>query len=64
MGFREDLRSRMPYPEETARLSIALGTPVVDVCRIALDSQGTPVEVNEMTADSSAYTFRYEFDRP
>jgi len=36
----------------------------VDVCRIALDAEGTPVEVNEMTADSSAYIFRYEFDRP
>jgi hypothetical protein len=24
-------------------------------------SDGTPVEVNEMTADSSAYVFRYEF---
>lgn len=61
--FREDLRSRMPRPEETERLAIASGTPVVDICRIALDADETPVEVNEMTADSSAYVFRYEFDR-
>lgn len=61
--FREDLRSRMPRPEETERLAIAPGTPVVDICRIALDADETPVEVNEMTADSSAYVFRYEFDR-
>jgi hypothetical protein len=27
----------------------------------ARDATGTPVEVNEMTADSSAYIFRYEF---
>ena len=60
--FREDLRSRMPRPEEIDRLAIAPGTPVVDICRIALDADGAPVEVNEMTADSSAYVFRYEFD--
>jgi GntR family transcriptional regulator len=61
--FREDLRSRMPRPEKTERLAIAPGTPVVDICRIALDAGETPVEVNEMTADAGAYVFRYEFDR-
>jgi len=40
---------------------IAAGTPVVEICRVALDADGTPVEVNEMTADSSAYVFKYEF---
>ena len=59
--FREDLRSRMPLPAETERLEIAAGTPVVEICRVALDADGTPVEVNEMTADSSAYIFRYEY---
>lgn len=61
--FREDLRSRMPHPEEVERLAIAPGTPVVDISRVALAADGTPVEVNEMTADSSVYVFRYEFDR-
>jgi GntR family transcriptional regulator len=61
--FREDLRSRMPRPEEIESLAIAPGTPVVDICRVALDANDTPVEVNEMTADASAYVFRYEFDR-
>jgi GntR family transcriptional regulator len=61
--FREDLRSRMPQPEEIERLAIVLGTPVVDICRVAVTADGTPVEVNEMTADASAYVFRYEFDR-
>jgi GntR family transcriptional regulator len=48
---------------EIERLEIAPGTPVMKICRVALDAGGTPVEVNEMTADSSAYIFRYEFDR-
>jgi GntR family transcriptional regulator len=59
--FREDLRSRMPLPAEADRLQIPAGTPVVEICRVALDAAGTPVEMNEMTADSSAYVFRYEF---
>jgi GntR family transcriptional regulator len=59
--FREDIRSRMPLPAEADRLQIAAGTPVVEICRVALDADGLPVEVNEMTADSSAYIFRYEF---
>jgi GntR family transcriptional regulator len=59
--FREDLRSRMPSPDEVDRLEITPGTPVIDIIRIAVDSDGAPVEVNEMTADASAYVFRYEF---
>jgi GntR family transcriptional regulator len=59
--FREDLRSRMPLPDEAERLQIAAGTPIVEISRVALDANGFPVEVNEMTADSSAYIFRYEF---
>lgn len=60
--FREDIRARMPLPDETERLQVAAGTPVVEICRVALDAAGNPVEVNEMTADASAYVFRYEFD--
>ena len=60
--FREDIRARMPLPDEAGRLQIAAGTPVVEICRTAVDTAGIPVEVNEMTADSSAYVFRYEFD--
>jgi GntR family transcriptional regulator len=59
--FREDLRSRMPSTDEIERLDIAPGTPVIDIIRLAVDTEGTPVEVNEMTADASAYVFRYEF---
>ena len=60
--FREDLRSRMPSPDEVDRLEVAPGTPVIEVIRIAVDANDSPVEVNEMTADASAYVFRYEFD--
>jgi GntR family transcriptional regulator len=61
--FREDLRARMlPEPDEDAvRLALSPGTPVMEIIRTAYDADGTPVEVNEMTADASAYVFRYEF---
>jgi GntR family transcriptional regulator len=59
--FREDLRARMPEPGEAAALQLAAGTPVVEVIRTAYTSDGQPVEVNEMTADASAYVFRYDF---
>jgi UTRA domain len=59
--FREDLRSRMPNSDEAERLEIVPGTPVIDIIRVAVDANGATVEVNEMTADASAYVFRYEF---
>ncbi|OKK19605.1 GntR family transcriptional regulator [Streptomyces sp. CB00455] len=62
--FREEIRSRMPGPEEAARLGLAAGTPVVLVCRTAYTAEGKAVEVNEMVLDSSAYVLEYEFDAP
>lgn len=62
--FREEVRARMlPEPDErAARLALAPGTPVMEVTRTAYDESGAAVEVNEMTADASAYVFAYEFD--
>jgi len=60
--FREDLRARMPLPEESERLELTAGTPAVEIVRTAYDQDGTPIEVNEMIADGGAYVFRYEFD--
>ena len=59
--FREDLRARMPLAEEAERLQLPPGTPVVEITRTAYAADGTPVEVNEMTADAGSYVFRYEF---
>jgi GntR family transcriptional regulator len=60
--FREDVRARMPQPEETDTLDLpSAGTPVVDIVRTAFTSAGRPIEVNEMTLDASAYILRYDF---
>ena len=59
--FREELKSRMPSADETARLGLAAGTPVIEIARTAFDATGRPVEVNEMVLDASSYLLQYDF---
>ncbi|MFJ2025047.1 GntR family transcriptional regulator [Streptomyces sp. NPDC087897] len=60
--FREEIRSRMPLPEETAKLRLPTGTPVMLICRTAFAEEGRVVEVNEMVLDAAAYVLEYDFD--
>lgn len=60
--FREEVRSRMPSPDETARLGLAPGTPVVLIVRTAFATDARVVEVNEMVLDASAYVLEYDFE--
>ena len=60
--FSEELRARMPGPEETAALQLPAGTPVITVQRRAFTAVGRAVELNEITMDASAYVLEYEFD--
>ncbi|MFF8275068.1 GntR family transcriptional regulator [Streptomyces lateritius] len=60
--FREEIRCRMPTAAESSRLSLELGTPVILIARTAFTAKGAPVELNEMTLDSSSYVLEYDFD--
>ncbi|MYX11401.1 UTRA domain-containing protein [Streptomyces sp. SID8375] len=60
--FREEVRSRMPAPEEADRLRLPAGTPVLLISRTAMTADGRTVEANEMILDSSAYVLEYGFD--
>ncbi|WP_031026118.1 GntR family transcriptional regulator [Streptomyces albus] len=60
--FREEIRCRMPSQEEASRLKLSMGTPVILLCRTAFADEGHPVELNEMTLDSSSYVLEYDFD--
>ncbi|MFF7233336.1 UTRA domain-containing protein [Streptomyces sioyaensis] len=60
--FREEVRSRMPAPEEADRLRLPAGTPVILISRTAMAHDGRTVEVNEMILDASAYVLEYDFD--
>ncbi|MFF8603955.1 GntR family transcriptional regulator [Streptomyces sp. NPDC015232] len=60
--FREEIRCRMPTAEESTRLALEFGTPVILISRTALTESGAPVELNEMTLDSASYVLEYDFD--
>lgn len=60
--FREEIRSRMPSTAEAERLSLSMGTPVIQIVRTAFAQGGRAVEVNEMTLDSASYVLEYDFD--
>ncbi|MFI8822743.1 GntR family transcriptional regulator [Streptomyces sp. NPDC053431] len=60
--FREEIRCRMPTAEESTRLDLGFGTPVILIARTAFTEAGVPVELNEMTLDSSSYVLEYGFD--
>ncbi|MER5741190.1 GntR family transcriptional regulator [Streptomyces sp. NPDC002262] len=60
--FREEIRCRMPTADETTRLALPPGTPVVLIGRTAFTEPGRPVELNEMTLDASSYILEYDFD--
>lgn len=60
--FSEDVIARMPTADETQALDIAPGTPVLDITRVAVTADGTPVEINHMTLDAAAFVVRYDFD--
>ncbi|MDS1268868.1 GntR family transcriptional regulator [Lipingzhangella sp. LS1_29] len=60
--FTEELRVRMPGPHEAEALSLAPGTPVIEVVRTALTAHQQAVELNEMVLDGSAHVLAYDFD--
>lgn len=59
--FIEILWARMPRPDETRRLALPRGTPVVEITRHALTKERRCVEVNRMVLDASAYRLEYQF---
>ncbi|MEU8520158.1 GntR family transcriptional regulator [Streptomyces sp. NBC_01216] len=59
--FREEIRCRMPTADESARLALGFGTPVILIGRTAFAADGVAVELNEMTLDSASYVLEYDF---
>ncbi|MFC4591337.1 GntR family transcriptional regulator [Sphaerisporangium corydalis] len=60
--FTEEVRARMPTPEESAKLGLPAGTPVIEVCRSAFAGGGAAVELNKMIMDAASYVLQYDFD--
>jgi len=58
--FTEDVRARMPLPEEARALALSPGIPVFILVRTAYDVHGTPVEVCDTVMRADAWTLSYE----
>jgi GntR family transcriptional regulator len=57
--FDEEVRARMPMPDETRALRLAPGVPVFHLMRTAFDTQGRAVEVCDTIMASDAYVLAY-----
>ena len=58
--FDEEVRARMPTPEESKTLRLVSGVPVFQLIRTAYDSEGRPVEVCDTLMASDAYVLAYQ----
>jgi GntR family transcriptional regulator len=57
--FDEEVRSRMPVPEEARALRLAPGVPVFHLVRTAYDTDGRAVEVCDTIMAADAYVLAY-----
>jgi GntR family transcriptional regulator len=58
--FTEDVRARMPLPEEARALRLPAGVPVFILIRVAYDVDDTPVEVCDTVMAADRYVLSYE----
>lgn len=59
--FVEQVRVRMPRPDEKKRLRLDVGQPVASIRRTAATAEGRVVEVNDMVLVGDAYTLQWSF---
>jgi GntR family transcriptional regulator len=57
--FDEEVRSRMPVPEESRALRLSPGVPVFQLSRTAYDTEGRAVEVCDTIMAADAYVLAY-----
>jgi GntR family transcriptional regulator len=58
--FTEDVRARMPLPEETRALQLPPGVPIIALVRVAYDHRDRPVEVCDTVMAADRYVLSYE----
>lgn len=57
---QEDVRARMPSPDEAAALAIEALQPVLRLTRLTLDRNDNPIQVDMMVMPGHRQTLRYE----
>ncbi|MGW7514836.1 GntR family transcriptional regulator [Streptomyces sp. NPDC054796] len=58
--FDEEIRARMPAPDEAKFLRLAPGVPVFHLIRTAYDTEGRAVEVCDTVMSADAYVLAYQ----
>lgn len=58
--FDEEVRARMPAPDEVKSLRLASGVPVIHLVRTAYDTEGRAVEVCDTVMAADAYVLAYQ----
>ncbi|MBW1604135.1 GntR family transcriptional regulator [Streptomyces sp. JJ66] len=58
--FEEEVRARMPSPQESKTLRLASGVPVIHLVRTAYDTKGRAVEVCDTVMAADAYVLSYQ----
>ncbi|HCA84514.1 MAG TPA: GntR family transcriptional regulator [Streptomyces sp.] len=58
--FEEEVRARMPSPDEVKFLRLASGVPVIHLIRTAYDTEGRAVEVCDTVMAADAYVLAYQ----
>jgi GntR family transcriptional regulator len=58
--YDEEIRARMPGPDESRRLLLGAGVPVFHLTRTAVDVEGRAVEVCDTVMSSDAYVLDYQ----
>jgi GntR family transcriptional regulator len=58
--FDEEIRARMPSPDEVKTLHLASGVPVIHLVRTAYDTEGRAVEVCDTVMAADAYVLAYQ----
>ncbi|WP_066364918.1 GntR family transcriptional regulator [Herbidospora mongoliensis] len=61
--FVDDISARMPTPDETSRLQLEPGTPVVVYVRVGYDLEEAPVRVAVSVLPADKHLIRYELER-
>ena len=57
--FDEEIRARMPSPQEVKTLRLSAGVPVIQLIRTAFDTKGRAVEVCDTVMAADAYVLNY-----
>lgn len=59
----DDISARMPTPEESRRLELEPGTPVMEYVRVGYDDADVPVRVAVSVLPADKHLIRYELER-